>query len=390
LSLKRLLPLLLLALPLLAQQPGQITERVVTARDPQQSYALYLPSGYTPNKAWPVIFAFDPEARGVEGVKAFREAAEKYGYIVAASNNSRNGALRPQVDAAVAMMGDVQQRFSLDTQRIYAAGFSGGARMAGLAGFLCHNCVRAVIACGAGFPENLTAEQKNLLPAYFFSVGQYDFNYFDVLDAARSLRAPATVAIFDGSHQWAPPDIAMQAVAWTAAGASTRNVPPATPEEAKQRRRESDLVGHLVKQLNTARNETEDREQNFADAGHEVAALRKKREQATGEDLIVYRRALGTVFIHAYESSQRLMEAGKPELAASFLEVAGAAIAPNPDLTYETASAWAAAGDKKKALVLLKQSVALGFHDTQALAADKHFDPLRSSSDFQAIFATMR
>ena len=69
---------------------GRVLEKVTCAKDPAQAYALYLPSNYTPQPAWPVIFCFDPGARGLEPVQRFHAAAEKYGYIVAGSNNSRN------------------------------------------------------------------------------------------------------------------------------------------------------------------------------------------------------------------------------------------------------------------------------------------------------------
>ncbi|MDP9268030.1 MAG: hypothetical protein M3P27_06845 [Acidobacteriota bacterium] len=369
---------------------GQVMDRVGTLSDPAQSYPLYLPSAYTPKRQWPVIFAFDPAARGKVPVELFREAAEKYGYIVAGSNDSRNGPRREQTTAATAMMADVQQRFPLDPARVYAAGFSGGARMAGLAGFLCHDCIRAVIACGAGLPDGLSPEQRKHLPAFFFTVGKYDFNYFDVLDAARSLPI-ARVAIFEGAHQWAPPELAMQAVAWLDAGARDAGVPPLTALETAERKRQSDLTRHLSLLLNTAETETEDREQDLSDARRDVAALRAKRLHATaGEDLAVLRRALGQVFAQTYETSQRLARANKPELAAAFLEVAAAAVAPDPTLAYEVASAWAAAKDKGRALESLRRAVELGFHDRQHVDADKNFDRLRAASEFRAIVATMR
>ena len=43
---------------------GQIVERIQTLNDASQSYALYLPSNYTPDRKWPVLYAFDPGARG--------------------------------------------------------------------------------------------------------------------------------------------------------------------------------------------------------------------------------------------------------------------------------------------------------------------------------------
>ena len=69
---------------------GVVIPSVACAAKPEQTYALYLPSQYTPDRRWPVLFAFDPAARGRVAVEVLREAAEKYGYVVAASNNSRN------------------------------------------------------------------------------------------------------------------------------------------------------------------------------------------------------------------------------------------------------------------------------------------------------------
>src|SRR5258705_11443817 len=72
-----------------SQQAGQITtgkviEKIVCAKAPAQSYALYVPSSYTPTRTWPILYAFDPGARGPLAVNRFREAAEKYGWIVVA------------------------------------------------------------------------------------------------------------------------------------------------------------------------------------------------------------------------------------------------------------------------------------------------------------------
>ncbi|MCI0656054.1 MAG: hypothetical protein L0170_03170, partial [Acidobacteria bacterium] len=44
--------------------PGTLHDRIATAEDPSHSYALYLPSDYSPDRRWPVLYAFDPAARG--------------------------------------------------------------------------------------------------------------------------------------------------------------------------------------------------------------------------------------------------------------------------------------------------------------------------------------
>ena len=67
---------------------GQIVERIEALDDSSQSYALYLPSNYTPDRKWPVLYAFDPGARGSVPVERFKEAAEKYGWIVLGSKRT--------------------------------------------------------------------------------------------------------------------------------------------------------------------------------------------------------------------------------------------------------------------------------------------------------------
>jgi len=133
---------------------GQILDKVVCDADAAQSYALYLPSNYSPDRAWSVIFAFDPLARGRAPLVKYQAAAEKYGYIVAGSNNSRNGPWNVSLAAAQAMSADVGTRFSIDPKRMYTAGLSGGARVA-MALAISMNQFAGVIASSAGFSREV-------------------------------------------------------------------------------------------------------------------------------------------------------------------------------------------------------------------------------------------
>ena len=195
---------------------GEVIPRVPCASDPSQTYALYLPTSYSPERKWPILYAFDPEARGKVPVELFREAAEKYGYIVAGSNNSQNGPVQPEIDAADAMWRDTHERLSIDSRRVYMTGFSGGARMAITVALLCKDCAAGVIAQGAGFPgRNVRAQDVHL--DFFASVGDLDFNYPELVETEKKLDAqgiPNRLRRFSGSHQWAPPEVANEAIEW--------------------------------------------------------------------------------------------------------------------------------------------------------------------------------
>ena len=69
---------------------GQAVERVVVADTPSQSYALYLPSAYTPEKLWPVLFMLDARGNALVPLERFRAAAERFGWILVSSYNSRS------------------------------------------------------------------------------------------------------------------------------------------------------------------------------------------------------------------------------------------------------------------------------------------------------------
>src|SRR5512136_1930041 len=61
---------------------GEVIEQVACLDDPSQSYALFLPSAYSRDRNWPILYAFDPLARGRVPVELFSRAAERLGVIV--------------------------------------------------------------------------------------------------------------------------------------------------------------------------------------------------------------------------------------------------------------------------------------------------------------------
>jgi hypothetical protein len=193
--------------------PSQVVD-VTCASDPAQSYALYLPSAYTPVKRWPIIYFFDPGGRGRRPLDFYKDIAETYGFIFVGSNNSRNFSSN-ESQTVNAMWQDTHQKLALDERRTYSSGFSGGARVAGAMALNCSSCQMAgVIAHGAGYPNN-KGRADNLL--YFFAVGNRDFNWPEVITARREREqrgAPYRVRIFPGEHQWAPRDVMEDAVQW--------------------------------------------------------------------------------------------------------------------------------------------------------------------------------
>jgi hypothetical protein len=189
---------------------GQVIGEVECQDAPSQHYALYLPSNFSSAREWPVILAFDAAARGREGVERYQAAAERYGYIVAGSNNSRNGPWELGLDAAQAMTVDLKKRFPVDSRRLYTAGMSGGARVA-IKVALISDSVAGVLASSAGYAE---AFQESVRFPLFGSAGTEDFNYREMHAIDLRMTSPHRVEVFEGGHTWLPVEMATDGVEW--------------------------------------------------------------------------------------------------------------------------------------------------------------------------------
>jgi predicted esterase len=193
---------------------GSLVEHVACPTDPSQTYTLYLPSKYEPTRKWPLLLVFDPGGRAARAAEVFREAAERFGWIVAASENSRNGPWEPTLRAINAMWPALLAGYAVDERRVYAAGHSGGATVAWL---LAHQTgqIAGVIVSGQPNPQS---EQSKAKPfAWFGLAGHTDFNLMEVKKIDEQLArssSPHRMEFFDGGHQWPPADVIARALGW--------------------------------------------------------------------------------------------------------------------------------------------------------------------------------
>jgi predicted esterase len=197
-------------------EKGRIVEKVICSAAPDQSYALFLPSSFDSSKKYPVLFLFDPAARGALAVEAFRAAAESFGWILVGSNNAQNGPQKENARAALAVWTDFRGRFPLDERRVYASGFSGGARSASVFPPVIGRAIAGVIGCGAGLSPTVKAGDLKA-EAYFGLVGLADFNYAEMkrLDLAFDSSGLAhRFLYFEGRHDWPDPASCAYAVGW--------------------------------------------------------------------------------------------------------------------------------------------------------------------------------
>ncbi|HXL80071.1 MAG TPA: hypothetical protein VN951_04270 [Pyrinomonadaceae bacterium] len=433
---------------------GEIVESVACKSDPQQSYALYLPSQYTPEKKWPMLYAFDPGARGKLPVSLFKDAAEKFGFIVVGSNNSKNGI---QVASVVqTLWADTHARLSIDEKRIYTTGFSGGSRVAFATALAYQGAVAGVIACSASFPGN-APPAPGLAFAVFATTGTEDFNFPEMQQLKRKLDEVGVrnhLEVFQGGHDWAPADLCAQAIAWLelqamkkgtrakdealigqllkegtskahdyeAAGknyeayleyqslaadfkdlrdtkevaataarlAASKEIKTAIKNERDEEDRQRVLETKLQTLLGQLQNPT-----TYSDAFAELKSLvsdltRKSEDTKDITQQRVTRRTLQAVFVQVFEAANGLGLAKNYAGAAEKLEIAALLKPKNPRLFYELAVTYARAGNKSKAISALGRAIENGFTDLAKIEQTQEFDPIRNEAGYKKLVTGLK
>jgi len=354
---------------------GRVIEKVVCAGDPRQSYALYLPAAYSPDRQWPILYCLDPVARGGVPVERFRQAAERAGFIVAGSNNSRNGSLDAAREAIRWMTEDTYRRFAIDDARAYAAGFSGGARLALSWAAVAH--MAGVIACGAGFGGPVS---KELPLRVYATAGVDDFNYDEVYAMSRDLSRrgiPQRFADFIGGHDWLPETLTGEALDFL----SGRLPPVPPPRESAEQKKVALAFWRLERELESG------------DAAARRLTIRQlQRDSERPEDTPerrAARRALGGFYVGMAEQGREFLNDKNYAKAADRWGLATEARPKSAEAWYSLAASRAGDHDKRGALEALERAVANGFHDRDRIERDPLFDGLRKEPRYAAVLSSI-
>jgi predicted esterase len=432
---------------------GEVIDSMRPAPDPEQTWALYLPTTYDPAHPAPLLLIFDPRGRGAAAAQLFVPAAERFGWILASSNRTRSDTPdnEPNRRAVAALYSDVFGRVRIDPARIYAAGFSGGARIA--VDFASRARIAGVIAVGAGFPLG-----ERPVPGITFDfyglIGTQDFNFSEMKRLDRQLQAAGAARLlrfFDGGHRWADSDELLLAIEWLEIRAMKRDLRPVdavlVSQAMDRRQREAagleargelaaasrawesvvgdfetlaeiasaaasaarlagrkDVKHALAREIRSEEEELSLRRRDrrtlvsAASPGRRIPALATllreleiapTRRKAQGGDPASLRR-LEAIFAQAATLiPQQLLVGGENERALVMLSLA-AEIRPAASVLYDIAAVSSRLRRTDDALEALERAVRAGFSDGARLAADPDFEPLSDSERFRRIVSALQ
>ena len=221
----------------------------------------------------------------------FAAAAEKAGFVVAGSNNSRNGPIETSQIAIRVMVQDTRAQLAIDDDRIYAAGLSGGARLALAWAAAQNRGIAGVVASSAGFGS--PAPPKPIPFRIFMTTGGDDFNHDELYRLSRELarrNVPHRYIAFEGGHEWLPASLAEEAF-----GYFLGTVPPRSAEPSKEAEQQAGAYERLLP---------------LVESGDRGALKQVRKDAAAAEDSPpwrVARRVIGGVSIGSMERGREFM-----------------------------------------------------------------------------------
>jgi len=213
--------------------PGQTSSEIKAPGKNGGSYHVYLPTEYTAERKWPVLFVMSPGGGNAETLKRYIDGAEKNNWILAVSVQSRNGFSKSE-DAVLDMVGDVCKRLPIDPKRMYSSGMSGGARMAfWLSEEMKSKGFAGVLACGAGGTPSKMSSKTVVVGL----CGSNCFNRWDMACTFKGLKNNDSILrFFPGGHDWAESDLITYGMFWLN-GCFLETKPPANTASAEEKQR---------------------------------------------------------------------------------------------------------------------------------------------------------
>jgi len=127
--------------------PKQIDAHVRYDLDPNtEGFFVYFPAAYNGRESYGLIVFTDSQDRALGLPWGWQAVLDSRKYIFIAAQNAGNDQLRNR-RLGLAVLGALKliNEYRIDHNRVYAAGFSGGARMAGMLGFYQADVFRGTI-----------------------------------------------------------------------------------------------------------------------------------------------------------------------------------------------------------------------------------------------------
>jgi predicted esterase len=420
------------------------TEPVVTTSQPEftagaklkhstpesGSYTLYIPQSYSQEKKFSVLILLDPHGKGDYPVDKYKGLADKFGLVLMGSNDSKNGIQIEECVRIVQRLIDECKRLSFFDGNVSIAGFSGGAKVALVAG----NTIpkfNSIIYCGAALPPRSIELKTPLLGI----AGKKDMNYTEVkgfYNWASSQIPYNGIVEWNGKHEWPDSAAFQRAFYWHRLNCSLSKNDPVIADyiefidklSSKESNplRKAEMLSNRAAVLehfqstkeykNAIRKIILSREYQTAKADEaKMFAIEDNRKNElvssfTTRDLSWWnntikqlqsaknnqsdQRLLGYISLASWSYSSKAIEQNDFPIALKSLEIYQMADPENSEHEFLRACLYAKINRPDSAVYYLKEAVKLGLDDRSKVDNDKNLAPLHGRSDYNEVIAMLK
>jgi predicted esterase len=194
-----------------------------------QIYQLFVPADYSASRQWPLVLCVSP-GDGPCGWPNFEPICRSQGVIFASPMNTGNNqpfAMRARI--VLDVLDDVRRRLSIDPDRVYLSGMSGGGRVAARVAYaLPEACAGALPMCGSYSLRDEPWVRLRVAERLSIALleGETDFlraeterEYVPIMNA---YNVRAKLITYPGGHTTPPQNVLRDAFAWVEAGLAER------------------------------------------------------------------------------------------------------------------------------------------------------------------------
>jgi dienelactone hydrolase len=172
----------------------------------KQEYLLFVPPTYNPRQAYPVVLFIAP-GNDAGGWKEWEPVCKKEGVIFAAPYGAGNGVSgKRRARIVLDVLDDVRRNYTIDPDRTYITGFSGGGRIACAIGFALPEYFGGVLpVCAAGELREEPWLRHRAIDrlSVGFLTGENDFNRGE----CERFRGPVLAEVGVRTRVWVAPKV---------------------------------------------------------------------------------------------------------------------------------------------------------------------------------------
>jgi len=184
------------------------------------AYILYIPGGLSSQKRYPLVIALSPSADAQSMIDVWKQAADKYKWIIMASKKFQNGvSAAPILNELASAVSKLYGKYPVSKTEVIASGFSGGAMGSHMLAFMHPGLIKAVVINTGMINENYASRKseypRNKLAVFIASSA--DFRYGEMKRDRKYLEGlgwKTKWTEFGGGHMIAPASKYEEAAAW--------------------------------------------------------------------------------------------------------------------------------------------------------------------------------